>query len=341
MLISVVVPCFNEEEVIDRFHERLTKETSALDLGSDLGSDIGPDIGSSLEFVYVDDGSDDGTLVRLRELAADDPRVRFISFSRNFGKEAAMLAGLEHAAGDAIVIMDADLQHPPELIPRMVELHQEGFDQVIARRTRKGDRVSRTLSARAYYWLINRFMDVEIVDGAGDFRLLSRRAADSVTALTEYNRFSKGLFAWVGFPSTTFSYENAAREDGHSKWSFGKLLNYGLDGLLSFNNKPLRTAVHLGVTLMAVAAVYAAWIVGGVLTRGVDTPGYATLLVVITALAGAQIAMIGIVGEYIGRIYYEVKRRPHYLVKAANTPTADVSPAEPAGPEQRVGRPVR
>ncbi|MFJ6179587.1 glycosyltransferase family 2 protein [Streptomyces sp. NPDC092295] len=345
MLISVVVPCFNEEAVIERFHERLTQETAALDLGSGLGSepgsDLGSGLGSSLEFVYVDDGSDDGTLLRLSALAAEDPRIRYISFSRNFGKEAAMLAGLEHAAGDALVIMDADLQHPPELIPRMVELHREGFDQVIARRTRKGDRVTRTLTARAYYWLINRFMDVEIVDGAGDFRLLSRRAADSVTALTEYNRFSKGLFAWVGYPSTTFSYENAAREDGQSKWSFGKLLNYGLDGLLSFNNKPLRAAFHFGVILMAVAAVYAVWIVGGVLTSGVDTPGYATLLVVITALAGAQISMMGIVGEYIGRIYYEVKRRPHYLVKATNTPTADVPSAAPAGPDRRVGRPVR
>ncbi|MER8068876.1 glycosyltransferase family 2 protein [Streptomyces sp. NPDC094034] len=335
MLISIVVPCYNEEAVIDRFHERVTQETSALELGSDADSDL------SFEFVFVDDGSSDETLPHLSRLADKDSRVRYISFSRNFGKEAAMLAGLEHAAGDALVIMDADLQHPPELISRMVELHREGYDQVIARRTRKGDRFSRTLTARAYYWLINRFMDVEIVDGVGDFRLLSRRAADSVAALTEYNRFSKGLFAWVGFPSTTFNYENAVREEGTSKWSFGKLVNYGLDGLLSFNNKPLRAAVHLGVTLMVIAAVYAVWIVGGVLTQGVDTPGYATLLVVVTALAGAQISMIGIVGEYIGRIYYEVKRRPHYLVKASNTPTVGVSLTESARSDRRVSRPVR
>ena len=229
-----------------------------------------------------------------------------------------MLAGLQHAEGDAVVIMDADLQHPPELVHRMLALHAEGYDQVIARRTRKGDRVTRTLTARAYYWLINRLVDVELVDGVGDFRLLSRRTVDAILELTEYNRFSKGLFAWVGFRSTTFEYENALREQGRSKWSFGKLLNYGLDGLLSFNNKPLRAAVYLGLILVSVALAYAAWIVGVALVNGVDTPGYVTLLVTVTALAGVQMLMLGVVGEYVGRIYYEVKRRPHFLVKAAN-----------------------
>jgi glycosyltransferase involved in cell wall biosynthesis len=304
VLISIVVPCFNEEEIIGRFHDHVTAE---LDL-----------LGQEFELVYVDDGSQDRTLDLLQEIAEADSRTRYVSFSRNFGKEAAMLAGLRHAEGDAVVIMDADLQHPPELVRRMLQLYEEGFDQVIAKRTRKGDRVSRTVTARVYYWLINRLVDVQLVDGVGDFRLLSRRTVDAVLELTEYNRFSKGIFAWVGFRTTTFEYENAVREQGRSKWSFGKLLNYGLDGLLSFNNKPLRAAIYLGMLLLAVAMVYAAWIVGVALVNGVDTPGYVTLLVAVIALAGVQMLMLGVVGEYVGRIYYEVKRRPHFLVKATN-----------------------
>ncbi|GGY61055.1 glycosyltransferase family 2 protein [Streptomyces omiyaensis] len=301
MLLSLVVPCFNEEDVLARFHSHVTKELDALE--------------GDFEIVYVDDGSRDRTLPILRDLAAADPaRVRFVSFSRNFGKEAAMLAGLRHAAGDAVVLMDADLQHPPELVHRMVALHAEGYDQVVARRTREGDRVTRTLTARLYYRAINRLVDVELVDGVGDFRLLSRRTVDAVLGLGEYNRFSKGLFSWVGFRTTTFAYENAVREEGRSKWTFGKLLNYGLDGLLSFNNKPLRAAVYLGLLLVSLALAYAGWIVVDALAHGVDTPGYVTLLVAVTALAGVQMVMVGLIGEYVGRIYYEVKRRPHYLV---------------------------
>lgn len=304
MLISIVVPCFNEEEIIGRFHAHVTAELELLE--------------QEFELVYVDDGSQDRTLDLLQEIAGADSRTRYVSFSRNFGKEAAMLAGLQHADGDAVVIMDADLQHPPELVRRMLALHEDGFDQVIAKRTRTGDRVTRTVTARAYYWLINRLVDVELVDGVGDFRLLSRRTVDAILELTEYNRFSKGIFAWVGFRTTTFEYENAVREQGRSKWSFGKLLNYGLDGLLSFNNKPLRAAIYLGMLLLGVAAVYASWIVGVAMVNGVDTPGYVTLLVAVIALAGVQMLMLGVVGEYVGRIYYEVKRRPHFLVKATN-----------------------
>ncbi len=305
VLISLVVPCFNEEEILERFHGRVTDEMARL--------------GHEFRLLYVDDGSADRTPAILQELAAADPCVRYVSFSRNFGKEAAMLAGLQHAEGDAVVIMDADLQHPPELVGRMLQEHANGYDQVIARRTRNGEAVTRTLAARAYYWLINRMVDVELVDGVGDFRLLSRRTVDAVLELTEYNRFSKGLFAWVGFRTTTFGYQNAVREQGRSAWTFGKLLNYGLDGLLSFNDKPLRAALYLGLLLLSVACAYAAWIVGVALVEGVETPGYVTLLVVVTALAGVQMVLVGVIGEYVGRIYYEVKRRPHFLVKAANT----------------------
>ena len=311
MLISIVAPCYNEEAVLERFHDQVQKTADEL-----------LPLGHDMEFVYVDDGSADRTLPVLERLADRDQRVRYVSFSRNFGKEAALLAGLRHASGDCVVVMDADLQHPPELIKRMVELRGQGYDQVIARRTRTGDKLARTLTARLYYRLVNRLVDVELVDGVGDFRLLSRRVVDAVVDLTEYNRFSKGLFAWVGFPSTTFEYENAAREAGRSSWSLRSLLNYGLDGLLSFNNRPLRAALHLGMVLLTIAGLYTAWIVGAALVNGVQTPGYVTIITAVTGLAGVQMVMLGVIGEYTGRIYYEVKGRPHFLVKATNVDRA-------------------
>ncbi|GLX52129.1 glycosyltransferase family 2 protein [Streptomyces sp. MB22_4] len=316
MLISIVAPCYNEEDVLERFHEAVQK----------VADELLP-LGHDMEFVYVDDGSRDRTLTVLEHLAARDQRVRYVSFSRNFGKEAALLAGLRHASGDSVVVMDADLQHPPELIKRMIQLREQGHDQVIARRSRTGDRLTRTLTARLYYRLVNRLVDVELMDGVGDFRLLSRRVVDAVLALTEYNRFSKGLFAWVGFPSTTFSYENAVREAGSSSWNLRGLVNYGLDGVLSFNNRPLRAALWLGVSLLLCAGLYTAWIVVAALLHGVQTPGYVTIITAVTALAGVQMVMLGVIGEYTGRIYYEVKGRPHFLVKATNVErTKDLIP---------------
>jgi glycosyltransferase involved in cell wall biosynthesis len=302
--LTLVVPCFNEQEVLARFHRAVSEEARAT--------------GLEYELLFVDDGSRDGSLEYLRKLADEDERVRFLSFSRNFGKESAMLAGLRHAGGDAVILMDADLQHPPELIGRMLELHRQGFDQVVARRTREGDRMGRTLLARAYYWLVNKSVEVELVDGVGDFRLLSRRAVDAVVSLGEYNRFSKGLFAWIGFDTFVFRYENTRRAQGRSTWTFRKLLNYGMDGVISFNNRPLRLSIHLGLLLTTVAVGYAAWVVSAALARGVDVPGYVTLIVAVTVLGGLQMIMLGVIGEYIGRIYYETKRRPHYLVKETN-----------------------
>ncbi|GAB2675784.1 glycosyltransferase family 2 protein [Kribbella swartbergensis] len=309
MRLSLVVPCFNEVEVIDRFHEAVSRELS--------------EVGSPYEIVYVDDGSADGTLDALVRLADDDPAVRYLSFSRNFGKESAMLAGLRYASGDAVVIMDADLQHPPELIGRMLELYERGFDQVIARRNRVGDPATRTLFARAYYWLINKWADVELMDGVGDFRLLSRRAVDGLLELGEYNRFSKGLFAWIGFESILFEYDNVKQPARKSRWTFRRLLEYGLDGLLSFNNRPLRLAIYVGLLLTAVAAGYAVWVIAVALLRGVEMPGYVTLIAAITGLGGLQMVMLGVIGEYIGRVYYETKHRPHYLLKQTNMSPAD------------------
>ncbi|WP_433165800.1 glycosyltransferase family 2 protein [Kribbella sp. CA-247076] len=318
MRLSLVVPCFNEVEVIDRFHDAVSRDLAA--------------IGRPYEIVYVDDGSDDGTLEALVQLADTDPAVRYLSFSRNFGKESAMLAGLRYADGDAVVIMDADLQHPPELIARMLELYERGFDQVIARRNRVGDPATRTLLARAYYWLINKWADVELMDGVGDFRLLSRRAVDGLLELGEYNRFSKGLFAWIGFESILFEYDNVKQRGRKSRWTFRRLLEYGLDGLLSFNNRPLRLAIYVGLLMTAVAAGYAVWVIAVAALRGVEMPGYVTLIAAVTGLGGLQMVMLGVIGEYIGRIYYETKRRPHYLLKQTNLNPAD----HPATRDRRV-----
>jgi glycosyltransferase involved in cell wall biosynthesis len=276
-------------------------------------------IADEVELVFVDDGSADGTLEILKKLAAVDPQVKYVSFSRNFGKESAMLAGLKRASGDAVILLDADLQHPPELLGRMLELHQQGFDQVIARRNRDGDKAFKTFTARLYYWLINKLVDVKLVDGVGDFRLLSRRAVDALLSMPEYNRFSKGLFSWIGFESVTFDYKNAAREAGETKWSFRRLVNYGLDGLLSFNNKPLRAAMYLGFLFFSISFFYMAWIIVAAMINGNDQHGYVTTIAAIVGLGGLQMFTVGVIGEYIGRIYYEAKQRPHYLVKETET----------------------
>jgi polyisoprenyl-phosphate glycosyltransferase len=299
--LTLVIPCFDEAEVLPGLYAAVSREVTAT--------------GHDYELLFVDDGSGDGTLDLLRRLGWSDPHVRYLSFSRNFGKEAAMLAGLRHATGDAVLLLDADLQHPPELIPRLLDLHAQGFDQVVARRTRAGDPAVRTLLSRAYYWLVNRWVDVELVDGVGDYRLLSRRAVDAVLALGEYNRFSKGLFSWIGFEVAVVEYDNVGRDGGGSRWTVRRLVEYGIDGMLSFNNRPLRLAIYLGLLLSAVASGYALWVVGAAVAYGVDVPGYVTLLVAVVGLGGLHLVMLGIIGEYIGRIYYETKKRPHYLIR--------------------------
>ncbi|MEV8038988.1 glycosyltransferase [Streptomyces sp. NPDC086182] len=317
--LSVVVPCYNEEAVIDQF-DATTR--GVLD-----------NLAIEYEICYVDDGSSDGTLAKLRALAHKAPAAtRYISFSRNFGKEAGMIAGLREATGDAVVIMDADLQHPPKLIRGMLDLYELGHDQIIARRTRSGDKRVRSTLSRVYYYAVNRWIDVELADGAGDFRMLSRPAVDALLSLGEYNRFSKGLFSWIGFDTVTFDYQNAPREAGETKWKFGSLLNYGMDGLISFNNRPLRIAIWAGLSLVCVGAAYALWIIVQAVTNGISTPGYVTLVAIIVALGGVQMVMLGLIGEYVGRIYYETKRRPHFLVKEAHR-----VPAKSDGIQRRDG----
>ncbi|WP_327575879.1 MULTISPECIES: glycosyltransferase [unclassified Streptomyces] len=313
--LSVVVPCFNEAAVIERFH-------------SAVGDALGPS-GLDYEICYVDDGSTDHTRDIICGLGAADRRVRYAVLSRNFGKEAAMLAGLRMSRGRAVVLMDADLQHPPDLIPRMLELHRLGYDQVIPRRDREGEGAARTVLSRSYYALVRHLMDVEVLDGAGDFRLLSRQAVDTVLSLPETNRFSKGIFSWIGFTTATFTYQNAQRLAGGSKWGSRRLLNYGIDGLLSFNNRPLRMAIYTGFWCFLAAVVYAAWVGFDVALHGATVPGYATLLMVAVGLGGIQLITLGIIGEYVGRIYHEVKRRPSFVIRET-----DESPAPRPRPQR-------
>lgn len=304
MLLSVVVPCHDEESVLDALVDEVVRTVGAL--------------GVDLELVLVNDGSRDRTLEMMHAHNERDPRVRFVSFSRNFGKEAAMFAGLTYARGDAVVIMDADLQHPPALVGQMLELHRQGFDQVVARRTRDGDPALRTALSRVYYRIVNRLVDVPMEDGVGDFRLLSRRAVDALLALQESNRFSKGLFSWIGFPRATIDYRNQERQGGGtSRWSLRRLFNYGLDGIMSFNNAPLRVAVYIGVAVTLLSLVYVVYLIVAALTTGIDSPGYITLITAILGVGGLQLLFLGVIGEYVGRIYYEVKRRPHFIVSDA------------------------
>ncbi len=309
MRLSVVVPCHNEQAVLATLHAELSERI--------------PPLVAEYELVFVDDGSRDATLDLLRQLAALDEHVRFVSFSRNFGKEAAIFAGLREATGDAVILMDADLQHPPSLIAALLAEFEPGVDQVVAERNRAGDPWLRTVLSRLYYRLMGRATDVPLSDGQGDFRLLSRRAVEALLAMPESNRFSKGLFSWIGFERRVVRYDNIARAAGTSSWSFGGLLNYGMDGVMSFNSRPLRILIWVGLTVALLSLVYAVVIVVQALTNGITAPGYVTLLVAITALGGMQLVSLGVIGEYIGRIYQEVKRRPAYIVRDRDDERAD------------------
>lgn len=311
-LLSIVVPCYNEQASLPELHREVMKASDGL--------------AHLVELVLVDDGSTDGTMEIARTIATSDKRVRVVSLSRNFGKEAAMLAGLRAARGEAVVLMDGDLQHPPSIIPALVEQYEAGYHQVIAKRNRSGDPRFRRMVSCLYYRMVDGLMDVPLKDGVGDFRLLSRAAVDAVTSLSEVNRFSKGLFSWIGFRSTTLTYENVARRDGGSKWTLRRLVNYGIDGVLSFNNKPLRSAIVLGGFAFALFVLYLVWLFANWLTEGIDTPGYLTTIAVLVGVSGVQLLFLGVIGEYVGRIYYEAKGRPVYLIQEeVNRPHVDKS----------------
>lgn len=308
MNLTVIIPSYNEECAIKVTYEKLI----------DVLKDYCLTQKYEYEFIFVDDGSKDDTLSVIKQFQSFDTHVKYISFTRNFGKEAGILAGLAYSNGDAVILMDADLQHPPELIPKMVEYYISGYDQVIAKRNRIGDSKPKTFLCKLYYKIVNHLVDVKLEDGIGDFRLLSKRSVNALLSMHEYNRFSKGMFSWIGFNVKVMEYENQKRVSGTSKWSFKKLVQYGIDGILSFNNKPLRSILYLGFLMVILGIVYLIYSLLRVLIVGIDTPGYFTIILAILVIGGAQLLSIGVIGEYIGRIYYEVKRRPHFLIEETN-----------------------
>ena len=302
--VSVVVPCRNEAENVRVLVSRVRVALDAAAVGD-----------GGYEIVVVDDGSSDDTLAVLREESAHDPRVRYVSLSRGFGKESAVLAGLREARGDVVVLMDGDLQHPPEVLPEMLDmLRSTGCDQVVGVRDRTGETRLRRLASRGYHSIASRNTGVALRPGHGDFRAVTRRVVEAVLSMGEVNRFSRGLFAWVGFDIRELPYSDAERLHGSSRWSISGLLGYGLDGLFSFNERPLRIMVHLGWWAVVVFLLYVAYIVVSVAFFGIETPGYVTLVASIFFFGGLQLLSIGLLGEYLGRIYLEVKDRPPYVV---------------------------
>lgn len=306
-LISIVIPCFNEESTLEILYEELNRVTLSMD-------------DYFFEYVFVNDGSKDRTLAILKELAQKDEKVKYVSFSRNFGKEAALLAGLQNAKGDLVVTMDADMQDPPALLPEMVAyVESEEYDNAATRRvSRKGEPVIRSFFARIFYKLMRHMTDINIVDGARDYRVMSRPMVDSILSLQEYNRFSKGIFAWVGFETKWIEYENVERSAGETKWSFWKLLRYSVEGIVSFSNTPINLASYLGLFLTGTSFIALLFIVGRALLFGDPVAGWPSTASIITFIGGVQLFVMGVMGQYISKTYMEVKRRPHYIIKESN-----------------------
>lgn len=302
--ISVIVPCYNEEQALHYFYEEMERVAAQM-----------PE--NTFEYLFVDDGSRDGTLAVMRELRAKDARVRYVSFSRNFGKEAAIYAGLTHATGDYVAIMDADLQDPPSLLPEMYRaVTEEGYDSAATRRvTRKGEPPIRSFFARRFYTLMNRISDVELMDGARDYRLMNRKYVDALLSLQEYNRFSKGLFGWVGFRTKWIEFENVERIAGETKWSFWKLFKYSLDGIVAFSSTPLYLSSIIGAGMCGVAMLAIVFIIVRQLLFGGSAYGWPSMACIVILIGGLQLLCIGILGLYLSKAYLEVKHRPVYIVK--------------------------
>ncbi|MBK0348762.1 glycosyltransferase family 2 protein [Aerococcaceae bacterium zg-ZJ1578] len=315
MKMSIMVPFYNEEGMIQLTHSTIV---SVLDeMVNRRNQTLDDKI--ELEFVYVNDGSRDNTFQLMKEIASTDERVKYVSFSRNFGKDAATIAGLRYATGDIVVMMDGDLQHPPQVVEQMLDAYFEGYDVVSARRTREGEDAKETFFAKWFYRLSNSMMDVKLTDGVSEFRLFSRKAVNAVLALPEYNRFAKGLFSWIGFKEKIVEYPNQVREVGVSKFGVRRNINYAIQGILSFNDKPLRICIKTGLFCVTIAVLYLIWMfISWLINPNTLVSGYFTTLFAIVLFGGVQLISIGVLGEYIGKIYYEVKRRPHYLVDESN-----------------------
>ena len=303
--ISIIVPCYNEEEAMPIFYKEITKVADKMKKKADF------------EFIFVNDGSKDKTLEVARELSDKDKRVRYVSFSRNFGKEAGMLAGLEASRGDYVAIMDVDLQDPPALVEEMYDTLKEGvYDCVATRRlSRDGEPPVRSFFAELYYKLINKISKTEIVNGARDFRLMTRQMVDSILELKEYNRFSKGIFSWVGYNTKWLEYKNVERVAGTTKWNFWKLFLYSLESIVAFSTVPLAIASILGILFCLIAFIMIIVIIIKTLTVGDPVAGWPSLVCIILLVSGIQLFCMGIIGQYLSKTYLEVKKRPVYIVK--------------------------
>lgn len=308
--LSIAVPCYNEEEAIPYFYEEMKKVFAILEEKYQL----------EIELLFVDDGSRDGTLRNLRKLAQNDKRVKYISFSKNFGKESGIYAGLSYATGDYVAIMDVDLQDPPMLLCDMIEgIQKEGYDCVATRRvTRAGEAKLRSFFAKLFYKMINKISKTEIIDGARDFRIMTRQMVNSILKLSEYNRFSKGIFSWVGFETKWLGYENVQRVVGNTKWSFWKLFMYAVDGIVAFSTVPLELSSMLGIICCLIAVIGVCAVIVKTLFFGDPVAGYPSLVCIIMFLGGMQLLSIGILGKYLEKTYLETKRRPSFIVKEDN-----------------------
>ena len=305
-LLSVIVPCYNEEENIWDFYREFIKNEEYLNQNK-----------VEFELIYVDDGSFDDTMERIREVAKEDNRVSYISFSRNFGKEAALYAGFEKAKGDYVVVMDADLQDPPSLLPQMFPyIWEEGYDSVATRRVdRKGEPPIRSFFARCFYKIMKKISKTDIVDGARDYRLMTRPMVDAILSMKEYNRFTKGIYGWIGFSTKWIEFENVERKKGETKWSFWGLLLYSLEAIISFSTAPLSFAAIMGVLFCVLAFLLIIFIIVRTTIFGDPVSGWPSLVCIISLISGVQLFCLGIVGEYLAKTYLEVKGRPIYIVK--------------------------
>ena len=304
--ISLIVPCYNEMESLPVFYETTTEVLKGM--------------GYDYELLFVDDGSKDCTLQLLRDFADKDSHVKYFSFSRNFGKEAAMYAGFCNSTGDYVAVMDADMQDPPSLLPQMMEILKTGeYDSVATRRvSREGEPPIRSFFAKTFYKIINKISDADVVDGARDFRLMKRQMVDVIISMSEYNRFSKGIFGWIGFRTYWLPYENVERVAGETKWNFWKLFRYAIDGIINFSEAPLRIASGFGMFMTGVAFVFLILIVIRKLIFGDPVVGWASTVCVIIFMGGIQLFSVGIIGEYVAKIYTESKHRPHYVIAETN-----------------------
>ena len=304
--ITIIIPAYNEEESLPFLYERLEKLMNSIN-------------NYEFEILFVNDGSKDKTIELIKEYREKDNRISYVDFSRNFGKETAMIAGLDYCNGDAVVIIDADLQDPPELIPQMLEYWEQGYDDVYAkRRSRKGETWLKKITSSMYYKILQAFTKIQIQKDTGDFRLLDRRCVEALKSIRESQRYTKGLFSWIGYNKKEILYDRDPRAAGKTKWNYKKLVDLSIDGITSFTTSPLRWSAILGVLVSIIGFIYMIYIIVKTIVLGVDVPGYASTMVVILFLGGIQLIFLGVIGEYLGRAFYETKGRPLYFIDSYN-----------------------